>query len=185
MIRRPCGALGGVSPRNSSAPTSVRPAAVDSYDCFLISAKPTRLLHIQLRRSVERVVARLDDRGTGDRPLDSIEVVDRDEEHRRVANEVVRRLGLLRQHARACLVHDFDVAGFRAGKYQLAVVAGDLVLGGEAELVNPEAQARLDFVDDENGRQVPQAECVCCCHGVRPLAPSGSRSLRSLAFSTR
>jgi hypothetical protein len=25
------------------------------------------------------------------------------------------------------------------------------------------SNARLDFVDDENGSQVPQAECVCCC----------------------
>ena len=32
---------------------------------------PSWLLHIQLRGSVERVVARLDDRGAGDRPLDS------------------------------------------------------------------------------------------------------------------
>ena len=49
---------------------------------------------------------------------------------------------------------EFDVAGFGAGKYQLAVVAGHLILGPEPELLGPEAKAWLDFVNDENGGQV-------------------------------
>ena len=140
-----------------------RSRAVDSYDCFLTLGEADTvsswLLHIQFCGSVERVVARLDDRAPETACSIRVQVVDRYEEHGRVADEFVRRFWLLRQHARARLVHDFDVAGFHAGKYQLAVVAGDLVLGGEAELVSPEAKARLDFVDDQNGSQVLQTEC--------------------------
>jgi hypothetical protein len=118
----------------------------------------SRLLHVHFGTPVERIVALLDDRRARHGLLDRVEVVDGDEEHGRVADQFVRRFGPVPQDASARLVHDFDVAGFDAGKYQLAVVAGDLVLSGEAEPVGPEAKARLDFVDDENGAQVLQTE---------------------------
>src|SRR4051812_29255025 len=122
----------------------------------------SRLLHVELRASVERVVTRLDDGRTGERHLDSTEIIDGDEEHGRVADEFIRRIGPLRQHAGARLVHHFDVAALHAGKYQPAVVAGDRVLGDEPELLRPESKARLDLVDDEHWGQVPQAKRVSC-----------------------
>src|SRR4029079_16646115 len=110
------------------------------------------LANVELRRSVESLVARLDHRRAAYGLFDLVEIADRrhrDEQCGAVTRKVVCLVWTLGDDARGRLIHDLDAVLLQDREDELPIVARHLTRFAEAQLVDPELNTGLDGVHSE------------------------------------
>jgi hypothetical protein len=75
-----------------------------------------------------------------------------------MTHQVFCSAGLLVDHAGPRLVHDLDCAELDARENELSIWIRDLIRDGEAEPIDPEFDAGLDGVYDENRSELLELE---------------------------
>src|ERR1041385_1628395 len=137
----------------ATAPRAAPPKTHRSLECRKADDVAPWLANIELHRTVERLVARLDAWRVLDARFNGVEIGDArhgDEERRAMTGQLGSLSRAVGDDAGSCLIHDLDTIFFHAGENHLTVGTGHFILLGERKSIDPEIEAWLDRIDDED-----------------------------------